>query len=209
MMCSELIGKFKKDNGLDCVSFITMTDGMSDGFEGTPSNNLSGCWTGSSKPTYITYTDKVTKRTYSAMTQKNNNSSANSIPSILCGLIIKSIAERHNANTLGYFIADRRNATMAITDLGVTDYDVRHKLIEQYKSEGFVSIKALGYDEYFVISPATFEIREKESFGKTAPSEEMSAKKVFSEYRKTVGKRERGRSLMKSFVARITAKDAA
>jgi hypothetical protein len=210
MMASELIGKFKKDNGLDCVSFITMTDGMADGFEGTSANNMSDIWTyGDSKPTYITYTDKVTKRTYSTMGKTKNNHVANCVPSLLCGLIIKSIAERHNANTLGYFIADRRNASTTMNDLGVTDYNVRNNLVDQYKKEGFVSIKALGYDEFFVISPSTFDIRDSfQNYNNSAPTD-MSAKKVFSEYRKTIGKRDRGRSLLKSFVARITAKDAA
>lgn len=204
MISSDLLEKFKKNNGLDSVSFITMTDGMTDGFSGTQSQQFAY----PDRPGYITYTDKVSKKSVTAYTKRASYDGAN----ILCGLVIKSIQERHNANTIGYFIADRRNIGTSLQQLGVKQgSDELFNLSAKFKENDFISMKILGFDEYFVVSPRIFNLNETDmnAFRSSSSTTAPTARKVFSEYKKALGKREIGRTLLKSFVARITARDAA
>lgn len=204
MISSDLLEKFKKNNGLDSVSFVTMTDGMTDGFSGTQSQQFKY----SDRPGYITYTDKVSKKSVTAYTKRASYDGAN----ILCGLVIKSIQERHNANTIGYFIADRRNIRTSLQQLGIKHgSDELFNLSAKFKENDFISLKLLGFDEYFVVSPRIFNLNESDmnSFRSSSSTTAPTARKVFSEYKKALGKREIGRTLLKSFVARITARDAA
>jgi hypothetical protein len=211
MACVPMIEKFKKNSGLDCISFVTMTDGMSDstsGSELTPLQNEVQI-----KPGYVTYLDKVSKKSYTTYSKRANSSWE--MTATLCGLVIKSIQDRFNANTIGYFIGDKRNIGSTLDQLGVTtgmksqdDYDRRQKMIDQYRDDGFITIPALGYDEFFLISPATFAMKTTSGMQQqTAP--DVSVRKVFSEFKKQLGRRDDARALLKSFVARITAKDAA
>lgn len=210
MACVPMVEKFKKSNGLDCISFVTMTDGMSDGISGNSLVDLRNEM--AYKPGYVTYLDKVTKKSYTAYIKNANY--CHYMTSTLCGLIIKSIQDRFNANTIGYFIGDKKNIGPTLDQLGVTggdakDWSLRSKLTEQYKDEGFITVPALGYDEYFIISPKTFAMNTSSENDYQKPAGDVSVRKVFSDFKRQIGRRDRSRTLFKSFVARITAKDAA
>lgn len=205
MMSVDLVEKFKKSNGLDSVSFITMTDGLADPFCGTELIKFDNY---APKPGYITYTDKATKKSYTSYSK--TASDYVTATSIVCGLVIKSIQDRFNANTIGYFISDRRNIATSLNQLGVTTPTENTIMSAKFKETDFISMKLLGYDEFFVISPKLFDNdnRSMESF-RAASTTNPSARKVFSDYKRALGKRDVGRALLKSFVARITARDAA
>lgn len=206
MVSSELLEKFKKNNGLDSVSFITMSDGMTDGFEGTKEQPLYDSM-GGERAGYITYTDKVSRKSVTTYSKRANYDGA----TLLCGLVIKSIQERHNANTIGYFIADKRNISLSLQQLGIKPFSNElNNLCAKFKAEDFISMKLLGFDEYFVVSKRVFNLdgSDMQKF-RSSTSDAPTARKVFSEYKKALGKNAVGRSLLKSFVARITARDAA
>jgi hypothetical protein len=205
MVSSELLEKFKKNNGLDSVSFITMSDGMTDGFDGTK-DQLLHVYGGGTRAGYITYTDKVSKKSVTTYSKRANYDGA----TLLCGLVVKSIQERHNANTVGYFIADKRNISLSLQQLGISAGEKLFNLCAKFKAEDFISMKLLGFDEYFVVSKRVFNLdgSDMQKF-RSSTSDAPTARKVFSEYKKALGKNAVGRSLLKSFVARITARDAA
>lgn len=211
MACVPLIEKFKKSNGLDCISFVTMTDGMSDGLSGNDINDLQHEI--SHKAGYVTYLDKVSKKSYTAHTKAANY--PHQMTNVLCGLIIKSIQDRFNANTIGYFIGDKKNVGNTLDTLGVTgdagtrDWALRTKLSSQYLEDGFITVPLLGYDEFFIISPKTFAMKTSSEDQAFTSARDVSVRKVFSDFKRQIGRRDRSRTLFKSFVARITAKDAA
>lgn len=221
MAANEMLGDFKSRNKLDNVSLVVMTDGESDQVDrtrkGAFNNTFDHVYGSGKKPSncLATYTDKVTKRSY---TEKLGGSGrapyGSDLTAVICGMVVQSIRDRHNANTIGYYIADGDVRYTLQRILGVTtpgaDYQMTfamaQKLHDDFKDKGFVGLPNGGYDEYYVIQPRLLDSIQQ-SFAEVTQGATMTAKKTFASFAKFTKGREGSRQLLKSFVARMTARD--
>lgn len=222
MAANELLGEFKSRNKLDNVSLVVMTDGESDSVDRTKKESFSEAFgdtygaEGKKKNCLVTYTDKVTKRSYTEKLGGTGRTAYGSeLTSTICELVVKSIRDRHNANTIGYYIADgdvRYNLQrmLGMSAPGVdyqTTYAMATKLHEEFKDKGFVGLPNGGYDEYYVIQPRLLDSIQKSFAEVTQGALPTTAKKTFANFAKFAKGRDGSRQLLKSFVARITARD--
>jgi len=222
MAANEMLGEFKSRNKLDNVSLVVMTDGESDQVDRTKKASFSEAFgdmygaEGKKKNCLVTYTDKVSKRSYTERLGGTGRAAYGSdLTSVICEMVVKSIRDRHNANTIGYYIADGDVRYNLQRMLGVTapgadfsmTYAMAQKLHDEFKEKGFVGLPNGGYDEYYMIQPRLLDSIQKSFADTMMGSAPMTAKKTFASFAKFAKGRDGSRQLLKSFVARITARD--
>ena len=151
IVSSDLVKKFIKKNAIQKFNFVTITDGDA---------NRVQTWRSQDNPN-----DMPIKSTYhngsEAIVKVGNKSIKTNTGRKLTEALMNNIRETYNANTIGFFIADRSaefnyrcvGAAMASSDSNrVNHVDVKKAVAKEYRKNKCVEFKnVLGYNNYYML----------------------------------------------------------
>lgn len=154
---AKLFEEFQKENRLDIVNMVFLTDGDSHPSDYvhsyTDSNGQVNKYAMQLRSAYgsesvAIFRDKVTKKTY-RMTRGDRYSSRGSITNML----LRRLRERTGANVIGYRIVpiNKRHFQNEIHQY-VNNYYESEKMHTELKKERFITIPNSGYTEFFALA---------------------------------------------------------
>jgi hypothetical protein len=118
----DIVPKFQRDNKLQIVNTIFLTDGESSSSLGYYSGR-SNAW----------LRDTKTKKSYDCSRSGNQGGTT--------GALLSALNDRTGAKTVGLYLHNARSLRYGYTD----------NQVAQYKKEGFTSTTKAGYTEYFIV----------------------------------------------------------
>ena len=184
----EYVGQFKKQNNVEKLTFITLTDGQGETMDYDRERQEQG----------ITYRefilDEVTGKSY-AFNRYDSE--------LFTRAFLEMIKERYDATTLGFYVTGSGYSSMMSA---LTAHYQQSELVnisltidrmkKEIKSKGYTSLKGTGRDELFII-PAQAKIENGSLDGVTAGSSTAAISKQFS---KLLNKRKTSRVLLSKFI---------
>lgn len=200
------LGDYIAKNNIEKMSFITLTDG-----EGHALPAIKG---GMRDKEIVSYgewdeatetrtpdvwkkykhfvRDDVTKKTYTISYDGNDQTRT----------LLKMIKDRHGVNSVGFYITrnNRRDLYWAIrSNTTLSGYEVDREINvmrQDFRSEGFYSVKGSGRDELFIISQNKMKIND----GELDASGEMTPRKLASNFGKFLNQKQTSRVLLNRFI---------
>ena len=185
-----LINKFRKDNRLEIVNTVFLTDGDA---SGTKSPNID--WQqiqGSVRGHRYILRDNVSKKEYKL------GSNAYEFR-VFTTILLKILRDRTNSNMIGFFLCDDRPQTVAYRFCPLVD---RAEFLTKYREDGFIAVTSEGYDEYYVINTRSMKIEENTLKIDTST---MSRSKITKEFMKFNEKKSINRVLLSRFIDKISS----
>ena len=184
----DYVGQFKKQNNVEKLTFITLTDGQGESMDYSRERQEPG----------ITYRefllDEVTGKSY-AFNRYDSE--------LFTRAFLEMIKERYDATTLGFYVTGSGYSSMMSA---LTAHYQQSELVnisltidrmkKEIKSKGYTSLKGTGRDELFII-PAQAKIENGSLDGVTAGSSTTAISKQFS---KLLNKRKTSRVLLSKFI---------
>lgn len=157
-----VVEQFQKKNKLQVVSAVFLTDG-----EGAPlcykidhQRKVQGCGHGND-----VFNDRNTGRQYTGNGNRASQTTA----------LLNALRDYTSARIIGFYLGNRY-ALRGAVNMYNEDYSIHGRNIDKNK---FTSIKAAGYDDYFLVNSSALEIKDNElGTGKTVGS----MAKEFSKY---------------------------
>jgi len=186
MVSNDLVKKFIKKNAIQKFNFVTITDGDA---------NRVQTWRSQDNPN-----DMPIKSTYhgggEAIVKVGNKSIKTSTGRKLTEALMNNIRETYNANTIGFFIADRSaefnyrcvGAAMASSDSDrVNHVDVKKAAAKEYRKNKCVEFKnILGYNNYYMLKGGKKDLdTNTEEFNPSTTKSIGNDFKKFSKSKKT------------------------
>ena len=190
---TDYVGQFKKQNNIEKLTFITLTDGQGETLGpvgGGPSRRDYGSGEGIRE----FLLDEVTGKSYNLNRYESE---------MYTRAFLQMIKERYDATTLGFYVTGTSyhylsSALMAhynrdeLTNISLTVDRMRKEM----KSRGYASLKGTGRDELFIV-PAQAKIDNGNLDGVTAGS---TASAIARQFSKTLNKRKTSRVLLSKFI---------
>ena len=184
----EYVGQFKKQNNVEKLTFITLTDGQGEVLDYDRERQEQG----------ITYRefllDEVTGKSYSFNRYDSE---------LYTRAFLEMIKERYNATTLGFYVSNTGySSLMSALVAHYKQEELTHttltidRMKKEIKAKGYASLKGTGRDELFVV-PAQAKIDNGSLDGVTADSSTAVISKQFS---KLLNKRKTSRVLLSKFI---------
>ena len=184
----DYVGQFKKQNNVEKLTFITLTDGQGETMDYDRERQDQG----------ITYRefllDEVTGKSY-AFNRYDSE--------LFTRAFLEMIKERYDATTLGFYVTGSGYSSMMSA---LTAHYQQSELVnisltidrmkKEIKTKGYTSLKGTGRDELFII-PAQAKIKNGSLDGVTAGSSTAAISKQFS---KLLNKRKTSRVLLSKFI---------
>ena len=181
---TDHVGKFIHLNGVEKMSFITLTDGAGGRLE----TNIRY---GFGKKYKQFLTDPVTKLNYqfSDFSEKQTD------------VLLKMISDRYNASIIGFYIAASvgwREIAGAISanNVGYSDID---KIKKEIRKNGFASFNTYGRDDLFIVPAKSMKIEEIE----LEVSGKQSSSAIANKFSKMMEGKQVNRMLLNKFVGYI------
>lgn len=190
---TDYVGQFKKQNNIEKLTFITLTDGQGE--------TLGPVGGGPSRRDYDSgigirefLLDEVTGKSYNVNRYDSE---------LYTRAFLQMIKERYDATTLGFYVTGTSyhalsSALMAhynrdeLTNISLT----MDRMKKEMKSRGYASLKGTGRDELFIV-PAQSKIDNGSLDGVTAGS---TASAIARQFSKTLNKRKTSRVLLSKFI---------
>lgn len=191
----KFIPEFVKNNSIEKMSFITLTDGEGGQLYPTSGGNLrSSGYDAQYKPIVHKHfiSDPVTKNSYEVTQNGSTHTEA----------ILRMIKDRYGVNSVGFFICSntRRVLQGAITaNLPLFNgdiYNMVEKMRKEFRDNGFASLKNTGRDDLFIVPINKLAIDQDELQVK----EDQSAKVIARNFSKVMGGRRTSRVLLNKFI---------
>jgi hypothetical protein len=195
MASIQIHHKFKKENRLDIVNTVFLTDGDSHSIEvfvkgGNESYSWSGykgLWsvTGHNKVTKLI--DPVTKKSYRVSNKRNDATTQ----------LLKLFRDNTGSNAIGYRVVSMNRRSL-YNDLRsyATEYQVA-EMQEDLKKNKFTVIPNAGYSKFFaVVGGKTLEVANTT----IDVADDASTAKIRSAFRKANGNRKNSRLLLRQFI---------
>ena len=186
MVSNDLVKKFIKKNAIQKFNFVTITDGDA---------NRAQTWRSQDNPN-----DMPIKSTYhgggEVRVKVGNKSIKTNTGRKLTEALMNNIRETYNANTIGFFIADRSaefnyrcvGAAMASSDSDrVNHVDVKKAAAKEYRKNKCVEFKnVLGYNNYYMLKGGKKDLdTNTEEFNPSTTKSIGNDFKKFSKSKKT------------------------
>ena len=202
ILFEKVIAKFQKQNMVEKMSFIVLTDGeASDGIsyvKGCTTNEKYQGWNMTvsewQQGSTVVFDERTKKnvvwtREGSRYTRKSSTE-----------FCIKLISELNNAKSIGFYICDNtRDLNYAIQSYCVKGYDYGRKKTNSAKKEvrknGFITAEDCGYDEYYIIDQRT-----QHDDAKLDIDETMTKAKIARNFSKFQSKKKTSRQMLNKFV---------
>jgi hypothetical protein len=181
------IPEFKNKNGVEKMTFITLTDG--DGMHMYDNKQLTITRRRDEGKTTVPFLlDETTKKTYELNEVSSQTKS-----------LLQMMKDRYDITLLGFFITRMGNYDLASAfqshglELNYLEMaDIKKKM----RNEGFLSLKNTGRDDLFLI-PASKKIEDEKEVAVTAKD---SAAKIAREFYKALNTRKTSRVLLNKFI---------
>lgn len=191
--------KFAKTNNVEKLSLITLTDGdghMLDGENGLRMKSFGYSDDYSKKSNMRHFLqDQQTKKSYEIFDSGHSQTEA----------IIRMIKDRYGINIVGFYICEnrRRDLSSAVRS-NIPGYtgsvEVMIDLMrEQFRSNGFASIKSSGRDDLFIVPMNKLKVEE----GEMVVEEKQTAKQIAKSFGKNMTGRKTSRVLLNQFIGYV------
>lgn len=200
----DYVGEFKRNNQVEKLSFITLTDGES--------NSLVSYSRGIKNGRSYMYDDNghgraanVKSFAHDHITKKDYELSSDQ--ALQTSMLLNVIRDRYDANSIGFFImeANGRSASSFIRHnmpnlrTGLA-YTIREKIVTGLRKEKFVIMDDVpGRDEYYII-PSDQRIEE---FHLDNVSTDMNAATISRQLTKAMNTRKHSRVVLNSFIGQV------
>jgi len=175
-----LVNQFRKNNKVEVVSTIFLTDGAGDYLSYSRS-----VW--ETKKSNFVWRDTVTKKTYYNVTNRDQTST-----------LLKVLKERTQSNMIGFYLHSGN-----LRDLNyMIDETVLHsdQTIKSWKEEHFFGAKCSGYDEYYIINSRKLADTAAASLNVDT---KMTKNRVAREFMKYSHKKTVSRTMLSKFITRV------
>ena len=207
LIFDKVIGKFQKENNVEKLSFLVLSDGdAADGVSYCSSSRTHRGETFNTRRVVSEYRN-ITTVIHDERTGKNivwkarsgwrreNNGTEKGQE-----MMLRLIKELHNAKSVGFYVCDNtRDLTHAIQQYCIIGYDYGRKQTAQFKrearKEGFVTALGCGYDEYYIIDQRT-QGEETE----LEVDETMTKAKIARNFSKFQSTKKQSRQMLNKFV---------
>lgn len=155
----EVIKNFRKKNNIQIVSAVFLTDG--EGASLSQKMTLRNQITSMRSP--VVFTDRATGGQYASTTKSGGIDYGQSIT------LLNALRDYTDARVIGFYLTNSYGMRTVVNRYG-GDYMQMKALADKNK---FVSVKAAGYDDYFIVKASDMEIKDEELHvqkGKTVSS---------------------------------------
>jgi len=180
LAADHLVNQFRKNNKVQVVSTIFLTDGAGDYLSCSRS-----VW--ETKKSNFVWRDTVTKKTYYNVTTRDQT------PTLL-----KVLKERTQSNMIGFYLHSGN-----LRDLNyMIDDTVLHsdQTIKSWKEDHFFGAKCSGYDEYYIINSRKLADTAAASLNVDT---KMTKNRVAREFMKYSHKKTVSRAMLSKFITRV------
>ena len=197
----DMIPKFKSKYGIEKLSFITLTDGASDGGDGIAADDTD--YDGNHRLSSNPYKGKL------VITVKGKNYDTSEIGGFrsdkMTALLLEIIRKRYNTNNIGFFLIpnkSRRHLHWAIDDYDskgkYIGYDRDQVMKDLTKNNVHLTPKS-GYDKYFItVGNTRVESADLSSLDSDAKTSDI--KRLF---KKSMSGRLKSRVLLNNFIEEV------
>jgi hypothetical protein len=199
--CYNTLGTYIKNNGIEKMTFITLTDG-----EGGTLSTYSHGRLDDSRTEIINnqykrikvknlIKDEVTQKTYELQRTSSEQTET----------ILRMIKDRYNVALVGFHICQNRGRDLrCVLNCNLPNYQGdQNSLIESWKKDfrnaGFVSVKNTGRDELFLIPQSSTKIEE----GELDVKADANAKAIARNFGKFLNVKKTSRVLLNRFVGLV------
>ena len=199
--CYKHLGTYIKNNGIEKMTFITLTDGEGGALSSYSTGRLDDSRTEIVNNQYKRIKvkhlikDEVTQKTYQLQRKSTEQTET----------ILRMIKDRYNLSLVGFHICQNRGRDLRdILNSNLPNYQGDHNLlIENWKKEfrnaGFASVKNTGRDELFLIPQSSTKIQEGSLDVKAA----ANAKSIAKDFSKFLNVKKTSRVLLNRFVSLV------
>jgi hypothetical protein len=200
--CYNNVGSFVKNNNIEKMTFITLTDG--EGHSLTPVGYHRGLDEVRTEIVGAEYKrikqkhyvrDEVTQKTYEFNRYGNYQTRT----------ILQMMKDRYNIAVLGFHICqnhrrDLRGAMQAnLPDFRGNDYFLIEEWRKDFRANGFASIKNTGRDDLFLIPQSSTKIKE----GELDVNPDANAKSIAKNFGKYLNTKKTSRVLLNNFIGYV------
>lgn len=190
VVMNDYIGAFKNANSLDIVNLIVISDGEdSEGCTTRDKNGLSG--------NIKILKDAKTKNNVCIDVGYYNKKD-------YVDLILKLIKKNYNCNLIGFYLLPPNGKSELKHWIYCSkDRSNSEKMLEQYKANGFVTVKNTEYDSYFIVdSEKNFSVETIESLEKVDSTKKAAS--ITRQFEKVLLNQVASRLLLRQFIELIS-----
>lgn len=199
--CYNNIGSYVKNNNIEKMTFITLTDGEGHSMCGNQHRGLDDTRTEINGAEYKRIKQKhfvrddITKKTYEFSRYGNQQTST----------LLQMIKDRYNISVLGFHICNnhKRDLNCAIganiPGFRGDTYSLIESWRKDFRSQGFASIKNTGRDDLFLIPQASTKIQE----GELDVNPDANAKSIAKNFGKYLNTKKTSRVLLNNFIGYV------
>ncbi len=200
--CYNNIGSFVKNNNIEKMTFITLTDG--EGHSLSPvgyhrgldevRTEINGSEYKRIKQKHYVR-DEITQKTYEFTRYGNQQTRT----------LLQMMKDRYDISVLGFHICQnhRRDLRCAISanlpEFRGSDYDLIEEWRKDFRIKGFASIKNTGRDDLFLIPQSSTKIQE----GELDVNPEANAKNIAKTFGKYLNTKKTSRVLLNNFIGYV------
>lgn len=200
--CYNNIGSFVKNNNIEKMTFITLTDGEGHslsavghhrGLDDTRTEIIGSEYKRIKQKHYIR--DEITQKTYEFTRYGNQQTRT----------MLQMMKDRYNIAVLGFHICqnNRRDLRCAIganlPEFRGSEYFLIDEWRKDFRSKGFASIKNTGRDDLFLIPQSSTKIQE----GELDVNPDANAKSIAKNFGKYLNTKKTSRVLLNNFIGYV------
>jgi hypothetical protein len=188
----KLVNDFRKNNKLQIVNTIFLTDGESNPIEGVNSLQYQPH---KPKGTRFILRDNVAKKEY------NINGDIRGAYGELTNILLRILKDRTDTNLIGFFLSTDSTRSVMRRYFNLEIHDKMNKF---WKENKFVPVKSEGYDEYYVINAKSMAATEN----KLTIDPTMTKTKIAKEFMKFTENKSINRVLLRQFIDKVSSNKA-
>jgi hypothetical protein len=200
-MLNVHMGKFIKNNSVEKMTLITLSDGEGGSLNSNKGNfrNKFTEYTNTGGYRYVNVKhfirDTITKKNYNI----NDNSATHT------AALLKMIKDRFSINVLGFYICENHRNTLRgalqnnIPEFNGDVYATIDSMRKEFRDVGYASLKNTGRDELFIIPVASTKIEE----GEMSANADMSAAAIAKKFSKFMNNKKTSRVLLNNFIGYV------
>lgn len=194
------IGDYIKNNGVEKMTFITLTDGVGDCINGynnylkdTRVEIVNGAYKRIKVKNLIR--DEATQKTYELHRYAGKQTE----------MILRMIKDRYNVSLVGFYICvNRRSLLSSALHANLPDFNGDTSLVidawrKDFKLQGFASLKNTGRDDLFIIPQSSTKIED----GELEVKNDAHASSIAKNFGKYLNVKKTSRVLLNRFVALV------
>jgi hypothetical protein len=204
IILDKVVGKFRKENSVQKMSFVVLTDGEAgDHFQyidETPDgqkwiSHKGFSWRRTRNSSTVFVKDKNTGTFFSYDTKKHTQTDA----------YLNYMKNKHNASSIGFYVVNNlRDLKSAIYNYMGSNTVAAHwtdysKYLKESRTNGFLTATKCGYDEYYIL-----DMRNQGSEDELEVSDDMTNAKIAKQFAKFQSKKKTSRQLLNKFVDLVT-----